>query len=131
MTTTTRMDPVIKERWATALESGEYKQGTGGLRDADSDTYCCLGVLCELAVEDGIIERRLRKGFRQSPEWVYGYPGESAFLPPEVTKWAGLDQPGGRFSGNSPTVNGTELVELNDNQYRDFPYIAQQIRQWL
>lgn len=34
------------KKWAEALESGKYKQCTGRLKDGDS--YCCLGVLCEI-----------------------------------------------------------------------------------
>lgn len=30
------------EKWAAALRSGEYKQGTGRLRQGDR--FCCLGV---------------------------------------------------------------------------------------
>ena len=41
------MDKELKAKWVKALRSGEYAQGTGQLRDGDS--YCCLGVLCEIA----------------------------------------------------------------------------------
>lgn len=37
----------IQEKWLTALESGNYKQGIDYLRSLD-DTYCCLGVACEV-----------------------------------------------------------------------------------
>lgn len=46
------MDQVIKKRWQEALRSGDYKQTTGALRR--SDGFCCLGVLCDLAVRDGV-----------------------------------------------------------------------------
>ena len=36
-----------QERWVTALESGEYKQGRDRLRDGDD--FCCLGVACDLS----------------------------------------------------------------------------------
>lgn len=53
------MDATIKERWLTALRSGDYKQGEGVLRNHDYDpvtgkpipgkeVYCCLGVLCDI-----------------------------------------------------------------------------------
>ena len=57
----------LKEKWITALESGEYEQGSGQLKStngADSDTgckHCCLGVLAEVmelkidANTDGIL----------------------------------------------------------------------------
>lgn len=44
------MDKNLKERWLTALRSGEFKKGTGYLcqRTPSGDTYCCLGVLATL-----------------------------------------------------------------------------------
>ena len=45
----------IAERWVKALRSGEYKQGTDGLRipaPGGSYSYCCLGVLCHILVGD-------------------------------------------------------------------------------
>lgn len=41
------MDTGPKKKWLKALRSGEYTQGVGYLRTTD-DTYCCLGVLCDL-----------------------------------------------------------------------------------
>lgn len=35
-------------RWAAALVSGRYKQGEKVLRHVTTDTYCCLGVACEV-----------------------------------------------------------------------------------
>lgn len=37
----------LAERWAAALRSGKYKQGKNALRTG-KDTYCCLGVLCDI-----------------------------------------------------------------------------------
>lgn len=51
----TRTREEVITRWVEALESGKYKQGAGQLRStADGETsYCCLGVLCKLAEDDG------------------------------------------------------------------------------
>ena len=46
------MKPEIKQRWVAALRSGHYKQGPSALRR--DDRFCCLGVLCDLAVQDGV-----------------------------------------------------------------------------
>lgn len=40
------MDAELKAKWVTALRSGEYRQGAGQLRF--EDTFCCLGVLCDI-----------------------------------------------------------------------------------
>lgn len=37
-----------KAEWQAALRSGQYKQGKRVLYNADTDRYCCLGVLGKL-----------------------------------------------------------------------------------
>lgn len=44
------------KEWVAALRSGKYKQAQEILRD-DKGGYCCLGVLCEVLVEKGIVVR--------------------------------------------------------------------------
>src|SRR5258708_2356684 len=56
--------------WVKALRSGEYRQGNFMLRPTD-DTYCCLGVACEVA---------------QLP-----YRANAGALPDEVAEYYGLD----------------------------------------
>jgi hypothetical protein len=41
---------MLKE-WITALRSGKYEQTQGHLRNGDS--YCCLGVLCDVVDPKG------------------------------------------------------------------------------
>jgi hypothetical protein len=38
----------LRKKWVDALRSGKYKQGKGYLHSKD-DTFCCLGVLCDVA----------------------------------------------------------------------------------
>ena len=47
------MNPEVKQLWLDALRSGKYEQGKLMLRPTDN-SYCCLGVLCEIAQESGI-----------------------------------------------------------------------------
>lgn len=47
------MKAELKQQWIEALESGKYQQGCGVLYNARTDTYCCLGVLCDIARFDG------------------------------------------------------------------------------
>lgn len=46
------MDPTTKQKWLSALRSGNYQQGEGKLKITNEDNselfYCCLGVLCEI-----------------------------------------------------------------------------------
>lgn len=46
------MNPEWKEKWITALRSGDYSQGVGNLM-GEEDTFCCLGVLCDIYNPDG------------------------------------------------------------------------------
>lgn len=55
------MNKEIADRWVTELRSGNYPQTTGMLHVIESTTerptgFCCLGVLCEMAVKDGVID---------------------------------------------------------------------------
>ena len=50
------MNERIKQKWIKRLRSDKYEQGEGKLKS--NDKYCCLGVLCEIAVEEGIAEWR-------------------------------------------------------------------------
>lgn len=105
------MKPEIKALWIKALTSGEYSQGRGYLKSAGK--YCCLGVLCELAFEAGIVKDvhlLTRPGIVDE---VY-YDGESALLPRSVMEWAGLQGANGRYAAG-PGGNGGTLVDLNDN----------------
>jgi hypothetical protein len=43
------MDAELKAKWVAALRSGTYTQGTGELHTPSEKSFCCLGVLCEVA----------------------------------------------------------------------------------
>lgn len=71
------MNPSVKLQWIHALESGEYKQITGVLKDECG--FCALGVLCDLYVK----EHRMF--------WDGGTVlSENACLPTQIREWAGL-----------------------------------------
>src|SRR5215475_8100368 len=48
-----KMNPVVKQLWLEALRSSTYKQGCRVLGRADN--FCCLCVLRDVAVQQGII----------------------------------------------------------------------------
>lgn len=76
------LDEVIKR-----LRSGDYRQGRNTLRQRseDGDRYCCLGVICEIAVEEGVINRTDMGGwYSYGPEGVY----DAMYLPEKVVDWA-------------------------------------------
>lgn len=39
---------IFAKKWAAALRSGNYKKGVGALFKEDENSYCCLGVACEI-----------------------------------------------------------------------------------
>ena len=80
----------IKRKWLDALRSGDYEQGQNYLRYRDS--YCCLGVLCDL-YNDEAWGFRTEDGHTHSDDNVYLHSGEATVLPKEVQEWAGLKDP--------------------------------------
>jgi hypothetical protein len=122
------MKEEIKKRWVQALCSGKYKRGEGSLYNFDTGAHCALGVLCELAVEDGVTERR------DSPHGgpsFYGKDrnGSDSILPREVMEWAGVDSPSPTVSyadESNGETNFWTVSEMND-MGASFEYIAEKI----
>lgn len=104
------MNPEIKAKWLDALRSGDYTQGQRYLAVKNKQTgefdFCCLGVLCDLAVAEGAIDPPTVidywSGLEGGENLVHAYkvdessnpsgsPTESRVLPPKVQAWAGLD----------------------------------------
>lgn len=128
------MNKNIKDRWLSKLRSGTYGQTTGqlGVRTLDGqDSYCCLGILCEVAVEDGILKRNVSGTgsiVYSSPD---GFESQTMVLPEKVVTWAGLgdENPNVDVTGFNITIDGEDreassLSELNDYAYRSFETIA-------
>jgi hypothetical protein len=122
------MDAKVKELWVKALRSGEYRQGHGYLHNEDGE-MCCLGVLCDVAVKQGIIP---------APELtasydVYAYDDNEDihYLPESVRTWAGLDN----MRPDIPWENGENgrrgLDSINDEGIHDFNGIASLIEKYL
>ena len=116
------MHQEVKQQWVTALRSGEYAQGYGHLRK--DDEYCCLGVLCDLAVKAAVTHGR-----QIGDTFQYGAFGQEQryYLPADVRDWAELEF-------RNPTVwrdgNRVYLAELNDKR-TPFSEIADLIEQYL
>jgi len=79
------MVPEIKAQWVAALRSGEYVKGRNHLQK--DGKFCCLGVLCELAVKAGIVTANPSpvEGVRYAHTYAHGGDlGSSTFLPLNV-----------------------------------------------
>lgn len=142
-----KMRAEVRDELVRRLRSGEYIQGKEKLaiKDEEGERFCCLGVLCEMAVEEGVIQRTEHDeehwDFDAEDEGIYvqsvvvNYGNVASYdanLPPEVAIWAGLisdeewseltgikfdDGPGmGRFA---PSVEGQPtmgtLAGMNDD----------------
>lgn len=149
------MNQEIKAEWLRRLRDGR-PQTQGVLnRLAELEEFpssnevivrpvgqCCLGVLCEIAEEAGIVQSRADD--QGGGDWVVRYShdlnsfsfGSTTTLPEEVVEWAGLDsvapevnmslvgQPGSDFDFQS------SLDALNDSGVT-FPQIADVIEYYL
>lgn len=115
-----KMNPQIKARWIEALRSGHYKQGSGSLRlisDEGSESFCCLGVLCDLHAEAEGEGWRARRGCG-----FMEYGGHANFPPVAVYDWAGL------CLDTSLEIDGVQdAIEFHNDGGRSFAQIADAI----
>lgn len=130
--------PAIKKMWVEDLRSGKFKQGKGKLLDAKG-SYCCLGVLCERAVEAGLIKKQIAKNFLDDKYFLFdgssGLPtwkvfewatGETAPVQGDEWAWAPYVPFEGDFDFESTgdSTGEASLANLNDDGNLDFNAIA-------
>jgi hypothetical protein len=103
----------IKTEWLKRLRSGDITQTQGVLGRTDG-SRCCLGVLCDIAVEEKVVQKQV------SPEIsTITYNFNSGFLPEVVREWVGMTSSYGKI----PT-KGTDLATINDSRGTPFSRIA-------
>lgn len=118
------------KKWVEALRSGKYKQGYGCLAAIHTDLegkkteeYCCLGVACEVAIENGLkIETFVTKGAFHEYK-AYGHKEESSVLPHQVIQWLGMASANGSYFPDE-NADLTTLIEKNDGRHNSFDAIA-------
>lgn len=144
------MDLVVRGRWTAALRSGDYHRGSGTLAlvvPEEPVRYCCLGVLCELAALDGVVER-YDVPLYATAEWTspatyatddavplpyrrrYGVDPvdrSDTHLPWSVVRWAGLDHT--NPSVRVPDADRQQLSVVNDVLCVPFATIANLIEE--
>lgn len=132
------IDPKIKEQWVADLRSGNYKQTAGRLHDERG--YCCLGVLCEQAVEAGVVtareEEKLDGRFLMTYKDVSGKDSfVTSSLPYDIIDWAnvkdarGLGSTYGKLPFRTRSNSIAYLDDLNDDGM-PFNQIADIIEFW-
>lgn len=116
----------IMEKWVKALRSGKYRKGRGVLTEVKKNgtkNYCCLGVLCELYMEENNLPIRIgpqASSFSCDKMIVY-YATHDNFLPYAVWQWAGMES-----SFGDSNCRSVSLWKLNDDPKakRSFKRIA-------
>jgi hypothetical protein len=129
------MNELIAQQWVAALRSGDYKQGKSVLHNQDTNTYCCLGVLCDLYVQ----ENNNRNSYCQQRmlsdcSIVTCFGDSTGTLPSDVRHWSWIGNDNGQFKYNKPipSSDGTAyfndedtclLTSMNDGEYgHDFTF---------
>jgi hypothetical protein len=117
------MKKYIAMAWCEALESGEYEQGEGRLRNEQNE-FCCLGILCNMHAQAKL---KLSKEQTNPNE----YFGNDQYPPAVVWKtWAGMKTNDGSFIegvDEDGFEDSNDLANLNDGG-ESFAEIAKIIR---
>lgn len=106
-----------QQKWVDALRSGEYNQTTGTLQDDYG--YCCLGVACKVALDNGVNVN--------TDEDNGNISGDELSDQKDVKSWLGLYDNQGRFE---TTPKQLYLTTLNDIEGLDFNEIADYIEKY-
>lgn len=130
-----KMNPEAKALWIDALLNGKRQQGRGALnRDGK---FCCLGVLCDILVEQLGLDVKTG-GADGCPDGdcttcnsVRYYNNNSSYLPGVVAEFAGIDYQGkipGPIEVKGVVYQHYTLAELNDDGWT-FEQIAEVIKE--
>jgi hypothetical protein len=124
----------ILAEWAEWLESGRFVKGTGRLHrhvPDGRDKFCVLGVLCEVLVSRGVLERATRRegswiGYYMPRPDVPGVrsPVEFWSLPDGAEYYLGWDDQ----DGEVPGTEGKTWPEWNDENGESFQDAAKLVR---
>jgi hypothetical protein len=114
--------PFIRESWIPKLRSGEIKQGNTYLHkkntETDESAMCCLGVAYE-AIPD--------------KQWIpyehWHEDGSTTYITQPGCNTGYLDVKTKEFIGITHDHERI-LVDLNDNQKKDFNHIADVLESW-
>lgn len=108
------MKKEIAMMWVKALRSGTFKQIEGSLENTQGGN-CCLGVLCNLALLEGVCDYR-----PADPDNLLSvqFDNSDEFLPRSVQEWAGMKTNAGelKVTDSYGVLGRTNLAELNDGE---------------
>lgn len=116
-------------KWVAKLRDPNSKQTVGRLGTADG-RRCCLGVACDVAVENGVIPApHIPQG---SPDLsiFYGSLGAESILPHEVSEWLGIEMdPILGYADSEKEIDAQRATFFNDSLGWTFPQIADAIEE--
>lgn len=101
----------LRKAWTDALRSGNYQQGRKYLHNRAANTFCCLGVLCEV----------LRLPRTDPPS--HTSPGANYLMPEGHTLSGALSPSVQRLVGITVNFEG-KLMQANDTYGKTFTAIA-------
>lgn len=109
----------VRKMWVKALRSGEYVQGQNQLctigEKGKPDMFCCLGVLCDLAVRKGLVPT---SQINVEHDGNMTYFDEEYRLPSKIQKWVGLSDESGTYKDIVDEIQvRTDLVTMNDDGF--------------
>ena len=98
------MNQQVKEKWVSALRSGDYQQTQNYLHTDNG--FCCLGVLCDLYGKEHNVEWNLAVAEDEDRNY-YRFQDHTGRMPFSVVEWAGVED-------CNPYICGRSLATLND-----------------
>lgn len=100
------------KKWVVALRSDEFEQGRGKLCRVrgGKKLYCCLGVACELYLQEHDDLERRDDGTYLDTEGIF----HVSYLPKVVREWLGLGDSYGGWSQAYDPIPGAALSARND-----------------
>jgi hypothetical protein len=108
-----------RKLWFDELETTQVKQGRGVL-NRNNETYCCLGLACEVAIKNGL---NLGKIKMKDGNYLYG-EDNVALLPQAMTNWLGLRH----CAGESESGQLDSCVRMNDSLRLSFKEIGKRLQ---
>ena len=123
-----------RKLWFKKLEETELKQGKGALCTRN-DEYCCLGIACEVAIENGVhVEKWIDEKYSDNV-YMYGKRDNNvnpAYLPLIVKDWLGLKNVCGEPINEQMPLSKVydSCTMMNDDLELSFKEIAKRLQKY-
>lgn len=101
------------KKWVEALRSGKFQQAKNRL--ATKDGFCCLGVACEVAIENGV---EIKKIVVDTGGILYDY--NEMLLPDSVKEWLNLTTCGSDYE----VIGNAQQLSADNDSGKTFTKIA-------